>query len=241
VSLDGTEYFNSYELECENCLHRKRKNGQIQNYHTAILPVMVAPGISHVLALPPEFIMPQDGHAKQDCERAASKRWVEQHAAHYVGLKAILMGDDLYANQPFCQVILDHGLHFLLVCKPESHQTLYQAVDSAVAAGQDETFTIRYWNGKQGENWTYRFLNQLPLRSGEDALLVNWLELHITHADTGETLYHNAWVTDLIVTQDNVPELVACGRARWKVENEGNNVLKTKGYHLAIPSPTKAS
>ena len=22
------------------------------------------------------------------------------------------------------------------------------------------------------------------------------------------------------------------GRARWKIENENNNVLKTKGYHL---------
>ncbi len=26
--------------------------------------------------------------------------------------------------------------------------------------------------------------------------------------------------------------LVAAGRARWKIENENNNVLKTKGYHL---------
>ena len=27
-------------------------------------------------------------------------------------------------------------------------------------------------------------------------------------------------------------ELAACGRARWKIENESFNVLKTKGYHL---------
>jgi hypothetical protein len=26
--------------------------------------------------------------------------------------------------------------------------------------------------------------------------------------------------------------VVAAGRARWKIENESNNVLKTKGYHL---------
>ena len=29
-----------------------------------------------------------------------------------------------------------------------------------------------------------------------------------------------------------VEECVAAGRARWKVENENNNTLKTKGYHL---------
>ncbi|MCP4361976.1 MAG: hypothetical protein GY796_28530 [Chloroflexi bacterium] len=57
-------------------------------------------------------------------------------------------------------------------------------------------------------------------------------ELHITHKDTGETIYHNAWVTNIPVTEGNVTELVECGRARWKVENENNNILKTKGYHL---------
>ena len=27
-------------------------------------------------------------------------------------------------------------------------------------------------------------------------------------------------------------EIVEAGRARWKIENENNNTLKTKGYHL---------
>ena len=232
LSLDGSEYFTSYALECKNCLHRKRNNGQTQNYHTAILPVMVAPHNPHVLALPPEYIVPQDGHEKQDCERAASKRWVTRHATHYAPLNAILLGDDLYANQPLCQHILDHKLHFLFVCKPDSHKTLYQWVDTFTVADKVDTFSIRKWNGKHSELWTYRFLNDIPLRSGDDALMVNWCELHITHKDTGEALYHNAWVTDITITEDSVAEVAKCGRSRWKVENENNNVLKTKGYHL---------
>ena len=32
--------------------------------------------------------------------------------------------------------------------------------------------------------------------------------------------------------KDNVAEIAAAGRARWKIENEGFNVLKTKGYNL---------
>jgi hypothetical protein len=232
LSMDGTEYFTSYEINCPNCLQRKRNNGQTQYYHTAILPVVVAPNNPHVLALPPEFIMPQDGEEKQDCERAAGKRWLRQHAAHYAPLGGILLGDDLYANQPFCQQTLDQDLHFLFVCKPDSHPTLYQWVETFAAAGKVETFSIRKWNGKFSELWTYRFLNQIPLRAGDDALLVNWCELHITHQDTGKTFYHNAWVTDLTITENNVIEIVDCGRARWKVENENNNVLKTKGYHL---------
>jgi len=29
-----------------------------------------------------------------------------------------------------------------------------------------------------------------------------------------------------------VTELVQAGRSRWKIENENNNTLKTKGYHF---------
>ena len=35
------------------------------------------------LALAPEFIVPQDGQEKQDCERAAAKRWLASHHDNY--------------------------------------------------------------------------------------------------------------------------------------------------------------
>ena len=35
-----------------------------------------------------------------------------------------------------------------------------------------------------------------------------------------------------MLNEDNIDQLVVDARARWKVENENNNVLKTKGYHL---------
>jgi hypothetical protein len=40
-------------------------------------------------------------------------------------------------------------------------------------------------------------------------------------------------VTSLPVTRDNVVEIGACARARWKIENESFNVLKNNGYNLA--------
>ena len=42
----------------------------------------------------------------------------------------------------------------------------------------------------------------------------------------------NSWVTNLEVNEKNVREMAECGRARWKIENEHNNVLKHHGYHL---------
>jgi len=39
-------------------------------------------------------------------------------------------------------------------------------------------------------------------------------------------------VTDFPIDITNAAIIVEAGRSRWKVENENNNVLKTKGYHL---------
>ena len=39
-------------------------------------------------------------------------------------------------------------------------------------------------------------------------------------------------ITSLTVTKSNVADIVAGGRARWKIENESFNVLKNHGYEL---------
>jgi hypothetical protein len=77
----------------------------------------------------------------------------------------------------------------------------------------------------------YRWLEAVPLRDGKDALIVNWLEIEIVDP-TGKVTYRNSFVTDLPVNKGNVAELAASGRARWKIENETFNALKTKGYNL---------
>ena len=39
-------------------------------------------------------------------------------------------------------------------------------------------------------------------------------------------------MTDIEITDKNVIDIASYGRARWKIENENNNTLKTKGYNL---------
>jgi len=70
----------------------------------------------------------------------------------------------------------------------------------------------------------------VPLRDGDGAIMVNWLEIEITNAK-GEVTYRNSFATDLPVNADNVVDIAAAGRARWKIENETFNVLKIKGYN----------
>jgi hypothetical protein len=76
VALDGTEYYSLEKISCPCCSTRTAKNGQVTYSHKALLPVIVSPTQTAVISLPPAFITPQDGHAKQDCEQAAAKRWI---------------------------------------------------------------------------------------------------------------------------------------------------------------------
>ena len=231
VALDGTEHHSSKKIHCEQCNTRQHRNGEVTYSHTVITPVVVAPGNDTVIPLEPEFVVPQDGHEKQDCENAAAKRWLGQYGKRYRALGITILGDDLYCRQPVCEAILEQQLNFILVCKPESHKTLYEWVEGLEVTGAVQTVTAKRWTGKTHETDRYRFVNQVPLRDGAEALRVNWCELITTNAE-GKVLYKNAFATRYEISKANVAEIVGAGRARWKVENENNNVLKTKGYHL---------
>jgi len=230
IALDGTQYFSSQQIHCEHCSQRRHDNGQVTYFHQVITPVIVAPGKAEVIPLEPEFITPQDGHEKQDCEQEAAKRWIESHAGRYS--QVTILGDDLYCKQPLCALLLQHGFNFILVCKPDSHQTLYEWLAMLEASGDLAQFSIRHWNGRFHEVHRYRYAHEVPLRDSEDALLVDWCELTITKASDGTILYHNAFATRHHLDHESVVLVVQAGRARWKVENENTNILKTKGYHL---------
>jgi hypothetical protein len=232
VALDGTTYFSSPAIPCPNCLTRQLSNGHTLYYHPAITPVVVCPGRSQVIALPPEYIMPQDGHDKQDCEQAAGKRWIRKHAEAFAPHQVTLLGDDLYSKQPFCALALAQGFNFILVCKPDSHPKLYERVAFWQANNGIAAWESRHWNGRFTEVSMYRSLHDVRLLDGKDALAVNWFEITVVNAKTGVQLYHNSFITNHRVTAENVAKLAQAGRGRWKIENENNNVLKTKGYHV---------
>jgi hypothetical protein len=232
IALDGTEYFNSKKLHCQSCSSRTHQNGTVTYFHGAILPVIVAPEQSQVISLAPEFITPQDGHEKQDCEVAAAKRWVGAHASNFAGQPVTLLGDDLYSHQPMCEAILAAGMNFIFTCLPDSHTALYDWLTYLEGIGDIQTLQVKQWNQTVREVYQYRYVNGIPLRDSQPALDVNWCEVTLTRESDGKVLYQNAFCTHHWLTTQTVPLVSAAGRCRWKTENENHNVLKTKGYHL---------
>jgi hypothetical protein len=227
IALDGTEYFCSQKINCPHCQTRKRSNGKTETYHSMLAATVVAPGHSKVVPLAPEFIAKQDGAEKQDCERAAAKRWHENHGARLKPLRPVYLGDDLFACQPIAKMLKDDGDDFIFTAKETSHKALYDFIEGAELERHQE----KVRKGKSVETLRYRWIEDVPLRDGKDAMLVNWIGFDILDAK-GHVKYAGAWATSLPITKNNVAELVACARARWKIENESFNVMKNHGYEL---------
>jgi hypothetical protein len=172
-AIDGTQYFSSPVLSCANCSPRPQGD-QVRYTHSVLAPVLVAPHSERVLSLEPEFIWPQDGSEKQDCEQNALKRWLKRHQHRFAPYTVTILADDLHSKQPTCELCLAHNFNFLFVCLPDSHPTLYQEIELLERIQAVPCRVVRQWNGRHYVRVTYRYLNHLPLRAGDDALLVNW-------------------------------------------------------------------
>jgi len=232
VALDGTEYFSSKKINCPHCNCRNHRNGTTTYFHGCVTPIIVSPNQKQVINLSPEFIKKQDGHQKQDCENAAVKRWLKKNNQNKYGYPVTLLGDDLYSHEPVCELALKQGYNFIFVCLETSHKTLYEWLEFLERSGEVSTIQKKQWDGRKHLIYRYRYASRLPLRDDDSSLEVNWCEVTVINEKTQKIIYQNNWITNHKITENNVEEIVKAGRSRWKIENEGNNVLKNHGYNL---------
>jgi len=236
VALDGTQYHSSKNISC-NCCQSKTNSetGEVHYYHSAITPTVVHPNSNKVLPLMQEFISNNDGDDKQDCEVNASKRWLDSFVSPYKD-KIIILGDDLYSREPMIKKVLDKNHSYIFVAKTTSHKYLYEQVEMIKNLKTIDTKKVsKIVNGKK-QTFTYNYINNLSLtnpngKTNNPPQEVNWCEVIVTNA-SGKKLYHNSFITDIQIHLNNVENITLAGRTRWKIENENNNTLKTKGYNL---------
>lgn len=247
VPMDGTEYFSSCAVSCKKCLKTKSKTKKgktpegeedrcyhdedgpgIRYSHKAVQIAIVHPDRRQVIPLMPEEICNTDGATKQDCEMNAAKRLIPRLRSAHPQLGIIMGGDDLFSRQPIIEDILAQRMHYIFAAKPESHAYLFEWLTAYLKLNDLEIVDT-----KKEIRHVYKWMNDVPLHGGHDAIRVNYFEyrMYIKNKKGKEIMgYQNSWVTDLEVTKETVEILVKAGRSRWKIENECFNTLKNQGY-----------
>jgi hypothetical protein len=231
LALDATGYFGSESICCPSCMVSHHRDGRVSYSHAVLLPALVKPETTQVLALQPEFLSPQAGHDRQDCEYAAAVRWIDAYGPGLSELGITLLGDDLYSRGELVDRVVQLELDFIFVVKPSSHKYLYEELAGLEKLGELHSLHKRGWTGRAHRNYQYRWVNGVGLSSEKDSPRINWVELQILD-EQGKVTFHNAWGTSHRISEENVLALVEAARCRWKIENEDINTLKTKGYHF---------
>ena len=80
------------EAVVRELLGAQARQWKIEHFHAMVSAALVAPGHERALPLEPEFVTPQDGAEKQDCEARATHRWLAAHGPKYALSEADLSG-----------------------------------------------------------------------------------------------------------------------------------------------------
>jgi len=121
ISVDGSQVFSSNQVHCDNCcekVHRRPDGNTITYHHQILAGVIVHPECRQVIPLCPEPITRQDGSAKNDCERNALRRFLDDFKREHPRLKATIISDALSANAPHVNHLRSLGLDFIVNVKP---------------------------------------------------------------------------------------------------------------------------
>lgn len=228
LTVDGTQYYSSNDINCSKCLETTLKNGDTSYSHKVVQPIISHPDIKQILPLMPEEICHHDGDNKQDCETNAAKRLINNIRKSHPRMRFIHMGDALYANTPYIEKIREADDKFIFRVKEGSHAALFATFDESNVDSHEVVLD-------SGNRLVHKWLKAVPLHKSSD-ILVDVMRLFVisTNKKNGKQKSQliGTWVTDLGVNKGNVASMIRAARARWKIENEGFNCLKNDGYNL---------
>jgi hypothetical protein len=207
LSMDGTGHFSSNTIHCKNCCVKNHKDGSQSYYHQLLAAVILYPNEKVIIPLCPEPILKEDGDNKNDCERNAAKRLLEDIKREHPHLKLIIVEDGLASNAPHIKLIESLSMKYILGVKEGDHD--FDWVKYA------ETTSFEFTD-ENNFHHKFRFINQVPLNDANHNLKVNFLEYWET--DKKGNVKHFSWITNIFITINNVSKLMRGGRSRWKMK-----------------------
>ena len=165
LSLDGTGEFSSSKVCCAQCCKKETKDGHVTYYHQMLGACIVHPEKSNVIPLCPEVILNRDGLEKNDCERNAAKRFIDNFKREHPHLKVIITADGIASNAPYIRLLEKNRMKYILGAKPGDHKFLFDLVDFSDEATYHEVLDER------GFLHQFRYLNDVALNKSHPNLL----------------------------------------------------------------------
>jgi hypothetical protein len=227
LSLDGTAYFSSAKIHCPSCLVQHHRGGGVTYSHQLLGATLVHPDLKEVIPLAPEPIVQQDGATKNDCERNATRRWLERFRREHPHLPVIVVEDALSANAPHLRDLRQARVHYIIAVKPGDHGFLFEHLRAAEEAGRVEVLTLD--DPATGVLHHFRSLNAVPLNESNADLLVNVLEYW--EVGPGGQVQHFSWITEFFLTAEGV----------WDIMRGGARPLEDRGRDVQHPEESRLS
>lgn len=206
--FDGTGLSNhDYNLN-DNCLMRKHKDGKISFYKYVLECKLVVGNI--VISLDSEFIENEEinnENQKQDCETKAFKRMIKRIKKNYPRYKFIITGDALYATTPIINLCKTYHWNFIFNFKTDRLKEVNRSFEGNIKLLNETTLSNYY----------------LSTNIEFNDNLINVMK-YIEKKNNNETIFR--YITDLLVNDDNIKDIIKLGRNRWKIENNGFHMQK---------------
>lgn len=206
IAVDATGIATFREKHCDHCLkkeYRDEDTGEIKEtiYFHYVLEAKLVVG-NMVLSIDTEFIENEgEEYKKQDCEIEASKRLAKRLKEKYKRLPICILGDSLYAVEPIFQICKKNNWKYIFIFKEGRTKSIWEEFQGIKKIEKNEI---------NGCTWVNAIGYQESLVNVIDAKLI----------EKGEEK-NFTYVTNLTINKNNAEKIVATGRSRWKIENEG--------------------
>lgn len=238
VIIDGTQMHSTRGELDGKCMYRIHNRGTPEEYKESYYYVLEAKLVLHpgiIVSIMTEFVENTDGGetGKQDCERKACWRLMERLKTEFPRLNLCICADSLYACGRFFQECADKDWKYILRFKEGSIPTAaeeYERLKKTAGNCQEKDMGDgkAWYDYVEGIDHNGYKINVAEYREERQAVNKKGVQKGCRKKAEKRFLF----LTNLSVGQKNVAGLVAYGRLRWKIENEGFNTQKRQGYHL---------
>lgn len=235
VIVDATQLFSYKKRHCEHCLTKTFNRGEEDEktvYYHQVLEAKIILGDRLAVSIGTEFIDNESENlSKQDCELKAFKRLSHKMKEMFPRLPMCILGDSLYASNPFMQICKEKNWEYLVRYKDGSIPTLaqeYRAITEIKGFNEKIVWVEEVLKGNAigAHSHHIKWVNDLDYKENK----VSVMELDIDN-DNGR-IQGFKWLSSMEINRKNAVEFTQTGRQRWMIENQGFNMQKNKRYMI---------